>query len=46
MKRRLFLPVGLLALAAGLIAVGIMTGENTVVWRKAINICMECIGLG
>lgn len=29
-----------------LIAVGVLRGENTTIWRKAVNICMECIGLG
>ena len=28
------------------LVIGVMRGENTVVWRKAVNICMECIGLG
>lgn len=29
-----------------LIAFGVMRGELDVVLAKAINICMECIGLG
>ena len=36
----------LVALAVVCLAVGIFRGEATVVWRKAVNICMECIGLG
>ena len=37
----IFILIGL-----GMIAVGVLRGEHTVVWRKAVNICMECIGLG
>lgn len=29
-----------------LVAVGVWRGEVEVVFRKAVNICMECIGLG
>lgn len=25
---------------------GVLRGEDTVIWRKAVNVCMECIGLG
>ena len=28
------------------VVVGVWRGEVEVVFRKAINICMECIGLG
>ena len=37
---------GLLALAAGLIALGACSGEVQTVFVKATKICMECIGLG
>ena len=39
---------GILAAAAGLVmmAVGISRGEMAVVLEKAVNICMECIGIG
>ena len=39
---------GLIAAAAGLLlmAFGISRGEMSVVLEKAINICMECIGIG
>lgn len=40
------IPWGLIALACVLLAAGVLTGEHTVIWRKAVNICMECIGLG
>lgn len=35
-------------MAAGLllIAVGVWRGEAEIILRKAIQICMECIGLG
>jgi hypothetical protein len=36
----------LVGLAALCLALGVMRGEDTVVWRKAVNVCMECIGLG
>lgn len=45
MKRTL-VTIGLLVLGAVFLAIGVSNGENTVVWRKAVNICMECIGLG
>ena len=32
--------------AALLIAIGVWRGEAEIVLRKAVNICMECIGLG
>jgi hypothetical protein len=38
--------LALLAAAAVLTAVGIAVGEPTVVWQKASNVCMECIGIG
>lgn len=36
----------LLLIAAEFIAVGINRGETLLVFNKAVNICMECIGLG
>lgn len=40
--------IGILAAAAGLamMGFGIHRGEMAVVLEKAINICMECIGIG
>ena len=40
------LQAGLLVLAAGLIVLGICSGEVQTVFVKATQICMECIGLG
>ncbi len=48
MKREVPLKVTitLIPLAIALCAFGIYRGEVAVVLAKAINICMECIGLG
>ena len=35
-----------LVLAAALIALGVMRGDELDVWRKASLICYECIGIG
>ena len=36
----------LIAAAVGFIAHGVIRGEMATVLTKAINICLECIGLG
>lgn len=43
-----FSKIGLLLAAAGLLLMGfgIYRGEAAVVLKKAVNICMECIGIG
>ena len=38
--------IALIPLAMALCAFGVYRGEVGVVLAKAINICMECIGLG
>lgn len=38
--------VGLIVAAALFLAIGVWRGEAEIVLRKAVNICMECIGLG
>ncbi|MEA5047749.1 MAG: CD1871A family CXXC motif-containing protein [Eubacteriales bacterium] len=40
------LPYLLIALGAILILIGIWGGEVAVVFSRAINICLECIGIG
>ncbi len=34
------------ALGIGLMVFGVIRGERDVVLQKAINICLECIGIG
>ena len=36
----------LLLVRAACVAIGVWRGEAETVFRKAVNICMECIGLG
>lgn len=36
----------LLLCGALFLALGVWRGEAEIVFRKAVNICMECIGLG
>ena len=36
----------ILILAVAVIIFGIMQQEHMVVMKKAVNICMECIGVG
>jgi hypothetical protein len=43
---RRWIGVGLLAVGALFFAYGILRGEQELVLIKAINLCMECIGIG
>ena len=43
---RIALPVALLVIGAAMIVLGIFHEEVTVILRKAIYICLECIGIG
>jgi hypothetical protein len=36
----------LITAAAVLLAAGILLGDNAAIFRKAVFICMECIGIG
>ncbi len=40
--------IALLLISCGIVflALGVWRGEVEIVFRKAVNICMECIGLG
>lgn len=40
--------IGMIAAGVGLLVMcyGIFRGEMDVVFTKAVNICMECIGIG
>lgn len=45
-QKALFLRILLLGIAVAFIAIGIMRGDALAVFRKAVFICMECIGIG
>lgn len=45
-RKRWAAPAALIVLGAGLMAVGIWSGEAAVVLQKAARICLECIGVG
>lgn len=36
----------IIALAVIFLVIGVRQGEAEIVFRKATNLCMECIGLG
>lgn len=45
-KTRNILTVLLLVLSVTMIVMGVLIGEPSVVFKKAANVCMECIGIG
>ena len=45
-RTRYLIGAAVLVLAAVLIVVGVKNGEMAVVLKKAVNICLECIGIG
>jgi len=38
--------IGLIILSVLMIAIGYFNNELSVVFSKAVNICLECIGIG
>ena len=45
-KKRMLLRIALIAAAVVFIIVGVFRGDNDSIFRKAVFICMECIGIG
>lgn len=45
MKNRAITMLGILS-SIGLIAIGLLQGQQSQVLAKAIKICLECIGIG
>ncbi len=45
-KKRNIIAVSVIVLGIGFLIFGIYRGELDVVLRKAVNICLECIGIG
>lgn len=43
---RRFIPWIILGVSIGCIMIGILREEHVAVLKKAINICLECIGIG
>lgn len=40
------IPYVMLALSIVMIIAGVMRDEHLIVLKKAVNICLECIGIG
>ena len=45
-KQRNLCAAGLLILGTVFMAIGVLRSEHETVFRKAIMICLECIGIG
>ncbi len=46
MSKRAWISTALLVVAAAFIVLGAVRQETAVVLQKAVNICLECIGIG
>ena len=46
MKRLNLIRAAVLVIAVAFICIGLASGEADVVLRKAMRICLECIGVG
>lgn len=45
-KKKNIIALSIIAVGVTFLCFGIYRGETMVVLRKAINICLECIGIG
>lgn len=45
-KHRTWIRAGLLSLGTAMVIFGLYREEAAMVLKKAINICLECIGIG
>jgi len=46
MKKKRMITAVLFFAGVAMLLLGILRGEWRTVWEKAINICLECIGIG
>lgn len=46
MKGQRYAAAALLAVGAVFFCLGLLRGESDIVFTKAVNICLECIGIG
>lgn len=44
--KKVVIQAGILCVAVCMIVYGISRGESAIILNKAVNICLECIGLG
>ena len=46
MKKRRAYTIGILGIAAIFLVIGIIDGQYQDVLKKAVTICLECVGIG